>query len=316
MSNQDFFACNQVLLENFNLYFTFDKTKIIQAKKDIKKNFDLWARTATRNRNGKRIEWKMQFPTRPICNDVHSHFTIDQLSSVYMIDGDGVEDWACMGCLLVARPGDELGTLNKMRIAHKFVPTKSFEIRSFNDWTTIRENSTPCTDVIVVDRYLFAQTEMDCEVNSYALLEELCHWSKGASTNIIIFTMKSYKDGNNFVEIPYRKIINDLKSRIEKRTGARPNITIVFIEQEKHDRTILTNYSMYSSGDSFTYFKNGKKTSVGTHGDWLYINSLYDEDNHQLAKNFLGDLQEMIDNPKGNANPLYGDMKSYFLKFA
>lgn len=316
MSHQDFAKCNEVLLENFNLYFTFDKSRINQAKKEIKKNYELWVRTATKNRKGKRIEWQIQFPSRPITINTHQHFTTDQLSSIYMLEGDGVEDWAGMGCLLVARPGDELETLKKMRIANKFVPTKSFEIRNFNNWTTIRENSTPCTDVIVVDRYLFAQTEIDCEVNSYALLKELCHWTKASPTNIVIFTMKSYKDGNTYVEIPYRKIVNDLKDQIEKTTGVKPHITIVFMDQEKHDRTILTNYSMYSSGDSFTYFKNGKEVSLGSHGDWLYISSLYDEDNHQHAKNFLNDLQALINNPKGNANPIYGDMKSLFLSFS
>ena len=43
MSNQDFAKCNEVLLSNFNLNFTFDKVELTKnSKKEIKKNFDLW----------------------------------------------------------------------------------------------------------------------------------------------------------------------------------------------------------------------------------------------------------------------------------
>lgn len=83
----------------------------------------------------------------------------------------------------------------------------------------------------------------------------------------------------------------------------------------KHDRTILTNYKMYTSGDSFKYFRDGKNVALCTHGDWLYINSLHKKGNLQNAKDYIHDLQDIIDSLKNRLDTIMGDKKSHFLKF-
>ena len=137
MSNQDFVKCNDVLLNAFNLYFTFDKSEILKAKKEIKRNFDLWLRTATKNRNGKINDWNINFPPRPVHKSSHISFSKDLLSSIYMLDGENVKEWAGTGCILVGEKGTELELIKKLQISNAFIPTKQFRIRSMSDWTTL-----------------------------------------------------------------------------------------------------------------------------------------------------------------------------------
>ena len=172
MSNQDFVKCNEALLAGFNLNFTFDKKEILNAKKEIKRNFEQWSRLATRNRNGKNNNWNISFPPRPITENTHVTFNEEQLSSVYMIDGENVDKWANTGCLLIATKGKELDVIKNLRIADSFNPTKQFRIRGMSDWASFGNNSSPCTDIILVDQYVFSQSEFEYEVNSYALIEK------------------------------------------------------------------------------------------------------------------------------------------------
>lgn len=316
MSNQDFVKCNEVLLNAFNLCFTFDKSEIQKAKKEIKRYFDLWLRTATKNRNGKKNDWNINFPPRPVHKSSHISFSKDLLSSIYMLDGENVKEWAETGCLLVGEKGTELDLIKKLQISKTFIPTKQYRIRSMSDWSTIGDNSTPCTDIIVVDQYLFSQSELEYEINSYSLIEQLCKWSKSTAINIVIFTLKDYKEGDQRQNIPFVTIERQLKQKLSQRIGVEPNITFVILPgQEQHDRTILTNYKMYTSGDSFKYFKDGTNVSLCTHGEWMYISSLHDDDVLQNAHDFIHDLQGIIDNVKGGLMSIRGDRKSFFLDF-
>lgn len=316
MSNQDFVKCNEVLLNAFNLCFTFDKSEIQKAKKEIKRNFDLWLRTATKNRNGKKNDWNINFPPRPVHKSSHISFSRDLLSSIYMLDGEDVRDWAKTGCLLIGEKGTELDLIKKLQISITFIPTKQFRIRCMSDWSTIGDNSTPCTDIIIVDQYLFSQSELEYEINSYSLIEQLCKWAKYTAINIVIFTLKDYKKGDQRQNIPYVTIERQLKQKLCQQIGVEPNITFIILPgQEQHDRTILTNYKMYTSGDSFKYFKDGTNVSLCTHGEWMYISSLHDDDVLQNAQDFIHDLQGIIDNIKGGIMSIIGDRKSLFLNF-
>lgn len=317
MSNQDFAKCNEALLANFNLYFTFDKQEMNKAKKDVKHKFEQWSRTATKNRNGKDYKWSVSFPLRPITENTHVKFNKEQLSSVYMIDGENVDKWADTGCLLIATKGKELDVIKNLRIEDSFNPTKQLRIRSMSDWSSFGNNSSPCTDIILVDPYVFAQSDLEYEVNSYALIEQLCKWANGVVVNIVIFTLDKYKDGTNgYSDVPFATIERNLKAKLKDKIGAKPNITFVVLpEQEKHDRTIFTNYKMFTSGDSFKYFKDGANVSLCTHGDWMHISSLHDVGNHQNGKDFISDLQTVIDKVKGGLSSIRGDKISSFLDF-
>lgn len=316
MGKDDFDECNTILLSNFNLYFTFDKKEMLKAKKNLKRNFERWSRLATKNRKGKSNYWNISFPPRPITKNTHETFTEEQLSSVYMIDDVNVNEWADTGCLLIATKGKELDVIKNLRIADSFNPTKQFRIRSMSDWSSFGNNSSPCTDIILVDQFVFAQSEFEYEVNSYALIEQLCKWSKDVVINIVIFTLKDYKDGMDRLSVPFNTIKRKLKEKLRNIIGKEPNITFVVLPgQEQHDRTIFTNYKMFTSGDSFKYFREGANVSLCTHGEWMYVSSLHDIDNHQNGKDFIMDLQAVIERVKGGLMSIIGDKKSLFLHF-
>ena len=128
--------------------------------------------------------------------------------------------------------------------------------------------------------------------------------------------MNEYKDGTSRSQVPFTTIKRKLKEKLKENIGAEPNITFVVLPgQEQHDRTIFTNYKMFTSGDSFKYFKDGANVSLCTHGEWMYISSLHDVDNHQNGKDFISDLQTVIDKVKGGLMSIIGDRKSFFLHF-
>ena len=316
MSDKDFDKCNEVLLNAFNLCFTFDKSEMQNVNKKIRQNFGLWLRTATTNRNGKNNNWNVNFPPRPVDKSSHNTFSKDKLSSIYMLDGEDVKEWAETGSLLVGEKGKELDVIRKLQISKSFIPTKQFRIRSMSDWSTIRDNSTPCTDIIIVDQYLFSQSEYEYEINSYSVIGNLCRWAHSAAINIVIFTLNDYKECDHRQNIPFVTIERQLKQRLLQQIGVEPNITFVILpRQEQHDRTIFTNYKMYTSGDSFKYFRDGSNVSLCTHGEWMYVSSLHDDDNFQNAQDFINDLQVIIDNVKNGVSSVKGDRKSFFLTF-
>ena len=316
MSNADFQKCNETLLENCNLRFTFDKSKMGTTKKEIRRNFEMWLRTATKNRNGFCNEWQCDFPNRPVKEASYDGFTAEQLTSIYMLDGEGVEEWNQRGFLLIAPTGKELDVIKQLQIEGSFLPAKSFRIRKMVDWSVLDKNSAPCTDIILVDPYIFAQSDVEYEVNAYALLTKLSRWARGFPINIVIFTMQRYKDGDTYRDINFKMIERQLKRILKEQTGAEPCITFVFISnKEQHDRTILTNYKMYTSGDSFKYFRGNEAAPLSSHGEWFYIHSLYDKDSRQNAQEFLKDMQDVIETVKKRAFSIVGDKKSLFLDF-
>lgn len=317
MSNQDFQKCNEVLMGNCNLYFTFAKEELSRAKKEVQKNFQLWLRTATKNRNGNQNAFGVSFPPRPIREDLHDSFTHEQLFSIYMLEGEHVKEWADSGCLLIAKKGEELNTIKNLQIASVFVPSTWFSIRGMTDWSVFGDNSSPCTDIILGDRYIFAQSDYEYNVNCYALIEQLCKWAKNTTINLVFFTLKGYKDeSQQNHDIPTATIIRNLKAKLKDSIGIEPNITIVLISpNDLHDRAIFTNYKMYTSGDSFTYFKDGENVALCSNGDWMYVNSLYDMNNLKNAKAFISRLQEIVNEKKTGLMSIIGDKKCRFLKF-
>lgn len=315
MSNQDFKECNQILLGSCNLRFSFDKSEMNKTKMVTRSNFDIWLRGATTNRQGLCNEWNCAFPQRPVEIDKvpNEKFTAEQLTSIYMLDGEGVKDWAEKGNLLVAPVGEELNVIKKLQTDGEFRTSTSFLIYGMKDWSTVEKNCAPCTDIIIVDPYIFAQSDWEYESNSYALLKSLCRWAKNTPINIVIFTQDNYHNSHQNIRVPFETIKRNLKQVLGDVIGEEPNVTFVIISRsDKHDRRILTNYKMYVSGDSFKYFKNGGLISSG---DSLDIHSLYDKRNLELAWQYLESLQNIVNKKKMGVGLILGDQKSLFLNF-
>lgn len=305
---------NAVLRQYLTFYFNFSEDKLNEDIK-IKLSFEGWRRYWFSSGRGKtKFNWNSNFPDRPIEPNIHNSFTPEQLSSIYMLDREGVEGWAEKGVLLVAPVGKELNVIKNLRIDKRFVNSVLFTInKDLKDWSKFGDNSSPCTDIIIADPYIFAQEEESYEKNFLALLVELCQHAEGMPINIVIFTCNWYIDNQIKIYPNFKKIIKQIKDKVQDKVGVKPNVTIVKITGE-HDRTIFTNYKFYRSGDSFKYFDAQGK--LITKGRGFYINSICDPTNKEFSDDFIKSMQDFINNiDKKWKNCILGDNKSNFLTF-
>lgn len=312
--HEDFKICTDMLRQNFNLCFTFDKGLIQREKKQAQMSIMNLIRQLTSNRgDSESIKWNVNYPPRPLSEDVYETMDIRQLTSIYLLDDENIKEMVSHGCLLFSEEGNEIRTLENLLVVGKPV-TKAYALRDMSDWSLVENNASPCTDIVVIDPYLFAQSDLLYEYNSYKILESLAKWNKSHALNIVIFTFPQHKDGAIMRDVPFVTIERQLKSRILAISGVEPKLTFVKLPPSKeHDRTIITNYKMFDSGDSFKYF-NDKGENM-SHGRWFHVHTHGDKETRKQAVAYLQDLQELVNNLKGGLSNIIGDKKSNFLKF-
>lgn len=315
--SQNFKACTDMLRQNFNLYFTFKKEAILREKKQSMASIMNLMRQLTSNRGSSdEFEWGTMFPERPLKEDVYNTMSKEQLLSVYLLDDPNIDTILKHGCLLFAAEGSEIKVLSNLLIDDndKLLPTKKYNQRSMKDWSLIEKNASPCTDIIIVDQYLFAQSDLLYEYNAYKIIENLARWNNGRPLNIVIFTFSRYKDNSSWISVPFPTIERQLKAKLKEQTGGDHNITFVILpESREHDRYIITNYKMFDSGDSFKYF-NAKGENI-SNGRWFHVNTHGDKENRELSLAAITDLQAIINEVKSGLNSIIGDKKSNFLTF-
>ncbi len=311
----DFQTCTDMLRQNFNICFTFDKGLIQKEKKQAQMSIMNLMKLLSRNRGAsEKIEWNCNYPPRPLTEDIYDSMNPEKLTSVYLLDDDNIKEVVNHGCLLFADEGNEIKALGNLLVDGK-PSTKAYALREMEDWSVVEDNASPCTDIVVVDPYFFAQSDLLYEYNSYKVIECLAKWNKTHPLNIVVFTFPQHKDEtNNKCDVPFTTIERQLKDRLQALTGVMPNITFVKLPHGKeHDRTIITNYKMFDSGNSFTYF-NDKGENKST-GRWLHVHTHGDRDSRGQALDYLRDLQQLVDDLKNGLSSIIGDKKSNFLKF-
>lgn len=322
MSNEHFETCNDMLRENCNLYFTFSKEDLNNVKKDVKSNFRLWAKRLSRNRNGHSVTYSAEYPSLTNLHQMDKEKRFSALTSICMVS-DALDDQ-----ILTTPAGEELSLLRQFTIEDKNIPTKKFLTRKMKDWEVIRNNSLSCSDIIIVDLYLFAQSDLLYERNSYQLVLDLCSKVKSNVVNIVFFTMgkmkieQQIKKGNKietvkkYIDIPIRTIYRNIKNKLKNELDIESNVTFVLLNKEEHDRTIFTNYKLFDSGDSFKYFNDDKQDSSSSKGRWVHVNTMIEDGIYLLSKEFIDDLQVIVNNMKSSASGIQGDTKCNFLDFS
>lgn len=314
--SEHFTACNEMLKQNFNIHFTFSQEMLQNCKKKLRIAVMPLLKSFTRNRGKNKTIWASPFPGHPLSDDFYDSLSKEQLMSLYWLSDNKVKDYEQDGCLLISSLGDELKSLLQLFIEDKANPTKKYPIREMNDWSVIRNNTSPCTDIVIIDPFLFAQSDFLYDRNAFKVISEVALRVKGRPLNIVIFTNAQYKvENRGYVDIPIPSIQRRLKEVINEQCGAEPNITIVKLpKKEEHDRTIITNYKVFISGDSFKYFDdNGQNVS---NGRWFDVCSLAHNENRELVINYLKDLQEIVNSQKTGLMNIVGDKKSSFLSFS
>ena len=320
MSNEFFETCSDMIRDNCDLYFTFSKEEISRAKKDVKLNSALWAKKLSRNRNNHTVNYSAEYPTLSMISSLQAEKKFAALTSIYLVSGKDKEEF-----ILNESIGKEITLLRQFAIDGKNIPTKKYTTRHMTDWKVIRDNTLPCSDIIIADQFLFSQEDVLYERNAYQLLQDLCSKVTNKRVNIVFFTMGKmkvpdfdhiYKDGRckeKWVAIPMLSITRNIKEKLQDKFEIDANITFVSFDKMEHDRTIFTNFKLFDSGDSFKYFRNNEESS--SNGRWVHVNTLIDEGIYDLSKEFIVDMQKIIDLHKYTLNDIWGDKKSNFLNF-
>ena len=327
----------RLIKENFDVFYTFDEQDIKKEKRQKIVKIDNWQKNLSSGRMGKGVCYNAILPS--FCEEDNGTWNpIDELQSLFLIKENSI----IPNGLIASRRNDGCDALRNLLIENKCVPAKFYYTRpekgkEIQKWEIVSNNVSPCTDIIINDLYLFAQSDCEYDSNSYKLIAELCKNSIGQRLNIVIVTRmcfnvyekKKQKDGSfKSVSVPYTISIDTIKrnlKRITKEvTNYEANITIIAQGDDPtykriHDRTIFTNYKLFISGDSFKYYRdkvggNPNTTEFISHGLWFGVCSLFDDEHDKIAKRFLDDIQEIIDESRTiPIKTIFGDGESNFL---
>lgn len=295
-NDDSYHDCERLIARQLGLIFNFSKKEILQDELIL-----TWIKSLSEGRGFKEEEDKFtdsKFPERPVKSNCYINFNKQQLSAVYLINDEKAQSLIDKKALLVGKVGEELETLKSLFSDNDYDLDRVYDIQNnFSSWEQLDKDNhfLPCTDILIVDSYLFNSQDELLEANIYKLISLIVSEVRGKKVNIVIVTQEKLRDN---YRPDYDKILRDIITLIKKQTKASPHITVIFsnIENRKHDRFILTNYKLFRSGDSFCYFDS--KGNKITKGDFLDVNSLAKWRNHQLANNLIDSVQKIYDNVK------------------
>lgn len=324
VKNEQYDDCKNMLKKHFKILFTFEKERIMEFTPIDRQEVMLWLSQMTTGiglDNVDNVKWGESFLQRPL--DI-SNYKDCKLSSVYCLspkfnsqkkEDTKLESEIKKGNLLIACQGEEISLLSTLYFEDlQFTRHIFFEISSWND---LVKYTSPCTDIIITDPYIFSSPEL-YQYNIYTLIKLLSRTVKNSKLNIVIFTLKSYYD--KITKVNYVPDWDDIYRKIRKCAEKHTSFNVTFVTASKdtldeHDRTIFTNYKLFTSGDTYNYFNsNGDKLTKGRN---FYVHSNVTKSNVDISKKFIEDMQRIIDNikSKGNDSLIKKDKISNYLKF-
>lgn len=304
-SNEHFSACKALLKDGYNLMFSFIKEDLLREKKKDSWAINTFLKAFTSGRGDRVISYGEKSP------DPHNPSDTQHFSAIYLID-ESDDDKAKKSGLLVSPVGKEIDTLRSLFIEKDGNYSREYYTPDFTDWSVIGNNSSPCTDIVIVDEFVFAESDINYVNNGYEIIRQLCEHCQCKEMNIVIITQRKYEVGkdNKEFEIPINTIIRGIKGTVSS-LGINPSVTLV-LDTEEHDRMIITNYKKFVSGASFKYFSINKTFS--SKGSTFNAHSLADTTNRETADKNLKKFQGYVDNSL-ECN-IIGDKKSNLLKFS
>ena len=192
----------------------------------------------------------------------------------------------------------------------------------FRQWNDLRPYVTPLTDLVLIDRYIGNDNSLLAS-NLFSIVR-LFHANKQGRTNIILLTDKrELAKGGHSPKSLQKKI----KEEIADIPGCTAKVTVVCWSSdtrqnrqqypeikrfEEHDRTLVTNYTRWKSGDSFNYFDSQNRRI--TSGRSMDIFSLAKRDNLAEAQDLLNDINDYLQWCKSsNPDNIVGDRSSRLL---
>ena len=312
--SDDFDDCKRMLRRQLHVVYNFDK-EMLKSEPILQQFVTMISEgRGLSEESDKFLPSTAIFPERPIKANSYINWNWRELSSVYLIDDVDSRKLKNKGCVLLGETGEELSILMKLFCGMDYDFHHLYDLqKNFNSWEQLTaDNQTlPCTDIIINDRYLFANTYDLVEYNLRPLLTVLAGNGKDR-INVVVFT-------KNKTLLEFGKDNDDaiFKNTLLTVTGMKPNVTFVTSNDNDkipHDRFIITNYRLIRSGDSFLYFDTkGKKT---TNGGALDIDSMANHETYTFVQSLLEKLQASYDDIKRlNNDMIIGSKESKYIIF-
>lgn len=154
-------------------------------------------------------------------------------------------------------PVNTLGTLIEQK-SYKVHPDK--EINEFSSWEFLKNLNVPIHSVIFIDRYAF-QYENIINRNFLKIFKSLLFLCNGDDFYFTIITSA----GSSMPVDKLQEIIEDYFYEIDSDRNL--HLSIYYLPEHDnltHDRKILTNYFILTSGHSFNYFNKENKVVLDT----------------------------------------------------
>lgn len=303
-SNENFKTCNNMLKKHGDIFLAFDKDSLNKEGKQVLQAIKQWT---TQMNSGVKNEpvWNKSIGKRPLSDSFYDEIDAEDYHALFFLTDENVSTLSKHGCLLIAEEKKEIPAIMSLFVEN--VATKEFNARKMTNWQLVETHASPCTDIIIVDPYIFSQPEITHDDNVYSIIRNLCKHADGKAPNVVII----YNFGKALTT--FKTVIGKIKQVTKEVTNEESNVTLVDISRAEHDRYIITNYKRFKSGDSFTYFDGNNNATKGR--DFTIV-SHYDRDNLENSIDILADLQVLVDQKKSAAIPgVQGDKVSYLLNF-
>lgn len=322
-NSDDYDDCKRMLRRQLHVVYNFDK-EMLKSEPILQQFVTMISEgRGLSEESDKFLSSTAIFPERPIKANSYINWNWRELSSVYLIDDLDSRKLKNKGCVLLGETGEELSILMKLFCGMDYDFHHLYDLqKNFNSWEQLTaDNQTlPCTDIIINDRYLFANTYDLVEYNLRPLLTVLAGNVKNR-INVVVFTKYCATDKEKkhtaLLEFGIEKATDIIKNTLLKVTGMKPNITFVTSNDNDkipHDRFIITNYRLIRSGDSFLYFDTkGKKI---TNGGALDIDSMANHETYTFVQSLLEKLQASYNEIKRlNNDMIIGSKESKYIIF-
>ena len=312
--SDDFDDCKRMLRRQLHVVYNFDK-EMLKSEPILQQFVTMISEgRGLSEESDKFLPSTAIFPERPIKANSYINWNWRELSSVYLIDDIDSRKLKNKGCVLLGETGEELSILTKLFCGMDYDFHHLYDLqKNFNSWEQLTaDNQTlPCTDIIINDRYLLANSYDLVECNLRPLLTVLAGNVKNR-INVVVFTKNK-----TLLEFGKDKADAIIKNTLLKVTGMKPNVTFVTSNDNDkipHDRFIITNYRLIRSGDSFLYFDTkGKKI---TNGGALDIDSMANHETYTFVQSLLEKLQASYDDIKRlNNDMIIGSKESKYINF-
>lgn len=263
-------------------------------------------------------------PPRPVKCNYFNNVRRDDKCAVYLIDED-VSKICSSHTVLAGGVGDEISVLRKLMCDDDYKFHKLYNIRkkeNFSGWSQLDTDGhvLPTTDILIVDRYIFGDyrgiQESLLENNLYRILE-MFGAKGGDRINVVFLT-----SGNTETKLWENRRMRIKECLKTSNKYAKVNVTFIFYPAHyhedvvrEHDRLIITNYRLFRSGDSFSYYDS--KGELISKGEFLDVDSPAESEKSDMVESILDSLQKTYNAIKNirNDDLIIGDKESSYIDF-